>query len=324
MQISEAFDLIKDEIAQIEEVFTENLVSDAHLIGKVGEYIQRSGGKRFRPLALLLSARLCGYKGSDHIPMALVVEFLHTATLLHDDVVDSATLRRGTESANNIWGNSSSVLVGDYLFSKAFSLAVDTGSIPALKTLASTTTAMAEGEVLQLSKHSDSDITEEEYLKVITNKTARLFSASCEVAAILSRATAEKQKALHDYGLCVGIAFQLVDDCLDYTSRNEELGKAIGNDLKEGKVTMPLIKSLREANREEREIIIDAVKSESSDNGNFAEVYAIIKKYSGIEYTMDFACKQRELAKAHLEHFEPNTDRAALTAVADFVISRNN
>lgn len=324
MQIQEAFSLIKDDIKKVEEEFKKNLSSEVYLIKKVGEYILTSGGKRFRPLMLLLSSRLCNNRKSSHIPLAVVVEFIHTATLLHDDVVDNARLRRGNESANSLWGNGASVLVGDYLLSKSFHLAVGQGNIDILETLSETTTRMAEGEVLQLIKHSDINTTEAEYLNVITFKTAVLFSAACKIPAILAETSQERKTALATYGMELGIAFQLMDDCLDYTSRDEELGKSIGNDLKEGKVTLPLIKAYRDANEAEKKIIQDTVEDDELSPERLKEIQDLINKYEGIEYTTGFARERIKNAKAALEAFDPSIERASLEAVADYVIERNN
>ncbi len=324
MQIQEVLALIKEDMRRVEEEFRKNLLSDVYLIRRVGEYILNSGGKRFRPLMVLLASRLCGYHGGLHIPLAVVVEFIHTATLLHDDVVDNATLRRGSPSANAIWGNGSSVLVGDYLLSKAFSITVAQGNIRVLDILSNTTTRMAEGEVLQLIKHSDVNTTEDEYLHVITSKTAVLFSACCRIPAVLANLPIEKEDALATYGISIGIAYQLMDDCLDYTSKSEDLGKTIGNDLKEGKVTLPLIKTYRDATEKERVTIREAVEAEDIDEEALNKVLAIIKKYGGIEYTLEFAKGYINRAKSCLEHFDPDTERAALAAVADYVIERTN
>ncbi len=323
MHIQEAFELIKDDVKKVEEEFKKNLSSDVYLIRKMGEYILMSGGKRFRPLMLLLSARLCGYHGSRQIPLAAVLEFIHTATLLHDDVVDNADLRRGNASANALWGNSASVLVGDFLLSMAFYLAVSNGNLRIMDVLARTTTHMAEGEVLQLIKHSDAKATEEDYLKVITNKTAVLFSAACQVGAILGEMPGDKETALASYGMDLGIAYQLMDDCLDYTSKDEDLGKAVGNDLREGKVTLPLIKTYRDSSPAERETINRAVTSDEADEKALEEIIGLINKHEGIEYTMDNARARVERAKGQLELFEPNIERAAMIAVADYVIERN-
>ncbi|VAV82492.1 Octaprenyl diphosphate synthase [hydrothermal vent metagenome] len=324
MQIQEAFSLIKDDIKLVEEEFKRNLSSDVYLIKKVGEYILTSGGKRFRPLILLLASRLCNNKKSSHIPLAVVVEFIHTATLLHDDVVDNAILRRGNTSANELWGNGASVLVGDYLLSKSFHLAVGQGNIDILETLSRTTTRMAEGEVLQLIKHSDINTTEQEYLDVITFKTAVLFSAACKIPAILAESSDEQSSSLSTFGMELGIAFQLMDDCLDYTSRDEELGKSVGNDLKEGKVTLPLIKTYKEATEAEKKIIKDTVEADELSPEKLKEIQDLIGKYEGIEYTTSFAKERIKNAKAALEVFPPSTERASLEAVAEYVIERNN
>ncbi len=322
MHIQEVFDLIKDDIRIMEDGFKKNLNSDVFLVSKVGEYILKSGGKRFRPMTLLLSARLCGYKGDRHIPLAGVVEFIHTATLLHDDVVDNANLRRGNASANTVWGDGASILVGDYLLSKAFSLAVLHGDMKILKILSHTTTRMAEGEVLQLLKHSDADTTEKEYLDVVTNKTAVLISAAAQTAGILGEVSLGKEVALANFGMGLGIAYQLMDDCLDYISTDESLGKSVGNDLREGKVTMPLIQSSKKATGPERRVIREAVEADDLDDGKLKEVIAIINKYNGIEYTVNRARAYIEEAKKNLDIFEPNIERAGLLAVADFVIDR--
>lgn len=322
VQIQEAFSLIKDDIERVEEEFKRNLSSDVYLIKKIGEYILSSGGKRFRPLILLLASRLCENKKSSHIPLAVVVEFIHTATLLHDDVVDNAVLRRGNTSANELWGNGASVLVGDYLLSKSFHLAVGQGNLSILETLSRTTTRMAEGEVLQLIKHSDINTTEQEYLDVITFKTAVLFSAACEIPAILAESSDEDKAALSSFGMELGIAFQLMDDCLDYTSRDEELGKAVGNDLKEGKVTLPLIKTYKDATEEEKKIIKNTIEADELSPEKLKEIQDLIGKYKGIEYTTGFAKERIKNAKAALETFPPSTERTSLEAVAEYVIER--
>lgn len=322
MHIQEAYDLIKDDILNMEEGFKKNLNSDVYLVSKVGEYILKSGGKRFRPMVLLLCARLCDYKSDRHIPLAGVVEFIHTATLLHDDVVDNANLRRGNASANVVWGDGASILVGDYLLSKAFSLAVLHGDMRILKVLSHTTTRMAEGEVLQLLKHRDAASTEKEYLDVVTNKTAVLISAAAQVAGILGEVSIEKEVALANYGMGLGIAYQLMDDCLDYISTDEDLGKSVGNDLREGKVTMPLIQASKKASEAERAFIREAVEAEDITDSTLREVINIINKYGGIDYTLERARAYIEDAKRQLDVFEPNIERAALLAIADFVIDR--
>lgn len=324
MHIQEVFDLIRDDVREMEEGFKKNLNSDVYLVSKVGEYILKSGGKRFRPMILFLAARLCGYRDGRHIPLAGVIEFIHTATLLHDDVVDNANLRRGNASANTVWGDGASILVGDYLLSKAFSIAVQHGDMRILKILSHTTTRMAEGEVLQLLKHSDAGTTEKEYLDVVTNKTAVLISAAAQLPGVLAGVSLEKEVALANYGMGLGIAYQLMDDCFDYVSTDEDLGKSVGNDLREGKVTMPLIEASKHATDTEKALIKKAVEAEPEDldEKTVELVISIIKKYGGIEYTLNRARGYIEEAKKNLDMFEPNIDRAALIAVADYVIDR--
>ena len=322
MHIQDAIDLVKDDIKKVNEGFATYLDSDVSFIKKVGEYIIESGGYRYRRMLLLLSSKLFGYTGERHIPFAAVMEFIHTATLLHDDVVDNANLRRGRASANSVWGDGTSILVGDYLLAKSFSLAVKDGDQKILESLSKTTTQMAEGEVMQLLKHGDIETTEEEYLTVITNKTAILLSAACKIPALLSNADEDEVRAMSEYGLNLGIAYQLTDDCLDYTSNHEDLGKAIGNDLREGKVTMPLIKAFRDADVSERELIKTVVEADELLDDDLKRVFDIIEKYEGIRYTLDSAMARIEDAKQALEIFEPNIERAALMAVADNVIDR--
>mgnify|MGYP001616933178 CR=1 FL=1 len=322
MHIQEVFDLIRDDVKKVEEGFKKHLSSDVFLISKVGEYILNSGGKRFRPMVLLLCSRLLRYNGDRHIPLAGVIEFIHTATLLHDDVVDNANLRRGKSSANAVWGAGASILVGDYLLSKSFSLAVTYGDERILKVLSMTTTRMAEGEVLQLLKHGDPDSTEKEYLDVITNKTAALISAAAQTAAILSNAPVEKEMALSRFGLGLGIAYQLMDDCLDYISNDNDLGKSVGNDLREGKVTLPLIHASRLAEDSEKRFIRHAIEAEDLTESELKQVICIINKYKGIDYAINKAEAYIEDAKKNLEVFEPDIERTALLAVADFVITR--
>lgn len=323
MQIQEVYNLIKEDLEGVEEEFKKNLDSDVYLVRKVGEYIFNSGGKRFRPTLVLLSSRLCNYQGERHIPLASIIEFLHTATLLHDDVVDNAKMRRGKTSTNAIWGNGASVLVGDFLFAKSFYLMVEDGDTRILELLARTTTSMAVGEILQLLKNSDPETTEEGYIDVIIKKTAILISAACQVGAILGKVSIEKERALAGFGMDTGIAFQLVDDCLDYTSKDEELGKTIGNDLREGKVTLPLIYTLKRSSPEEREGVIEVIEGGELKDSQLRYVTGLIRKYNSIDYTISLARRFIENAKSSLEVFEPGPERSAMMAMADYVVERS-
>ncbi len=318
-----ALNIIGDDLVRVEQQFRKDLESDVPLIRKVGEYVLSSGGKRIRPALLLLAARLCGYQGDQAVPLASVVEFIHTATLLHDDVVDSATLRRGIASANTLWGNEASVLVGDFLFSKSFSLMVGVGSLDILRVLSSATTIIAEGEVLQLLCTGEIDLTEERYIGVVRSKTAILMSAACEAGAILGMVDEPRQRALADFGMDLGIAFQLMDDLLDYTATEEEFGKSIGHDLEEGKITLPLIHTLRNCAADERERIEAVVAKDEMSVDEFRDVSALVRQYGGIDYTVAAARGYIAACLSHLELFAASDIRAALAELADYVVTRN-
>lgn len=317
-----ALALIGEDLKNVELQFKKDLQSDVPLIRKVGEYVLASGGKRIRPALVLLAARLCGYHGDRSVPLASVVEFIHTATLLHDDVVDNANLRRGIASANTLWGNEASVLVGDFLFSKSFSLMVADGDLRILKVLADATTVIAEGEVLQLVCTSDLEITVERFIDVVRCKTAILLSAACEVGAILGDVEPELREALAEYGMELGIAFQLMDDTLDYTANEEQFGKSIGHDLEEGKITLPLIHTLAHCTPEEREVIAAVVEKELLSDEDFASVFELVHRYGGIEHTIAAAREHIELGKKQLEKFAPSPARDALAELADYVVTR--
>ncbi len=318
-----ALALVGDDLKNVEAQFKKDLESDVYLIRKVGEYVLASGGKRIRPALLLLSAKLCGYTGDRHVPLASVIEFIHTATLLHDDVVDNATLRRGSASANEVWGNEASVLVGEFLFSKSFSLMVEAGDLRVLKVMSGATTIIAEGEVLQLLCTSDLDMTLERYIEVVKCKTAVLLSAACEAGAILGKATPAQELALRDFGMDLGIAFQLMDDTLDYTASEEQFGKEIGHDLEEGKITLPLIHTLCKCTDEERDVIAAVVEKEVMEAGDFEAVFTLVHKYGGIQYTTEVAGEYIARCKEHLEAFPDSTVKRALLDLADYVVSRN-
>jgi octaprenyl-diphosphate synthase len=317
-----AFDLVAREMKRVDEGFKHHIDTDVLYIRKVCEYIIRSGGKRYRPMLLLLSAKLLGYEGDRHIPLAAMIEFIHTATLLHDDVVDSAELRRGKPSVNAVWGNSTSVLVGDYLLAKSFNIAVNDGDMRILEVLSKTTSRMAEGEVLQLLRHGDIEMTEADYLQVVSDKTAVLISAACTIAAIVGKASQEGEEALGSFGMDLGIAFQLTDDCLDYVSSSDDLGKAVGNDLREGKVTMPLIEAYRNATVSERDDMRRAVEAKELSPDALRRVVEVINKYRGIEYAKVRARSHVERAKERLGLFPDSKEKSALVSVADAVVDR--
>jgi octaprenyl-diphosphate synthase len=318
-----ALNIIGKELILVEQQFRKDLESDVPLIRKVGEYVLSSGGKRVRPALLLLAARLCGYGGDKAVPLASVVEFIHTATLLHDDVVDSATLRRGIASANTLWGNEASVLVGDFLFSKSFSLMVGVGSLDILRIFSGATTIIAEGEVMQLLCTGEIDLTEERYIGVVRSKTAILMSAACEAGAVLGGVSIEKQQALADFGMDLGIAFQLMDDTLDYIATEEEFGKSIGHDLEEGKITLPLIHTLRYCNESEKESIEAVIDKDEMSLEEFRHVSGLVKHYGGIDYTINAARGYISNCLTHLEPFDAGPVRDAMLQLADYVVTRS-
>lgn len=315
--------LLNDEILRVEEQFRKDLESRVPLIRKVGEYVLASGGKRVRPMMLLLSAKLAGYQGESHVGLASVVEFIHTATLLHDDVVDSAVLRRGQDSANAVWGNEASVLVGDFLFAKSFSIMVREGNLEILKTLSDATTQMAEGEVLQLISTCDVELDEERYIEVVRNKTAVLLSAASRCGALLGSCPPEQEEALSAYGMDLGIAFQFMDDALDYVADQDAFGKECGHDLLEGKVTLPLIHTLKRCNAEERKRIAGIIEQETLPEEDLKYIVGLIHSYDGIDYTRDRAKLLIESAKGHLALFADCPAKEAMIRLADYVVSRN-
>lgn len=312
---------IGDDLEKVDEEFRRNLKSDVPIISIIGEHLLLSGGKRFRPILLLLTSKLCGYRGNDHISMASLIEFIHTATLLHDDVVDKAELRRGIESANSKWGNEACVLVGDFLFTKCFSLMVENGNPKILQIFARATTLMAEGELEELIKTNDLSLTEGNYLSIIARKTAALISAATQIGAILGNVSEEKQFALSEFGMNLGIAFQLIDDNLDYTSKEEEFGKKIGIDLQDGKITLPMIFALGHCNKEERAFIEKTVESPITKE-TFFRVLEIIERHRGLTYTWEKGKGYVEEAKRHLQLFPNSKEKEALYLLADYVLER--
>ncbi|PLX96223.1 MAG: octaprenyl diphosphate synthase [Desulfuromonas sp.] len=316
-------DLLQEDMDRVEARFQEHLSSDVPLINQVGQYVLSSGGKRFRPMLLLLAAKLCEYEGQHHVELAGVVEFIHTATLLHDDVVDSAELRRGNRSANTVWGNQTSVLVGDFLFAKTFSIMVGCGNLEVLRLLADTTTRMAEGEVQQLLNTCDLEVDEARYLDVIRSKTAILIAAACEVGAVLADASAEQVLAMREFGLEIGIAFQLMDDALDYVAEQKDFGKEKGHDLAEGKMTLPLIHALTQVDARQHEEVARIIEEEELSAADLEYVCELIAMNDGIEYTRKKAAERIDIAKQYLQIFPPSTAREALEILADYVVARN-
>ncbi len=322
MEIQDVFQQYVDDMNAVEDLIEARRYSYAHLIPEITDHVVKSGGKRLRPLLLIISSDLCGYRGDRRFPLASVMEFIHTASLLHDDVIDHATIRRGKPSANNIWGNSASVLVGDYLYSSSFGILAEDGDQTVQKLLATTTSSMAEGEIIQLEKCGDINATEKEYFSVIEKKTAILISAACAIGAILAKAPELEIEALTKFGMRLGTAFQLTDDTLDYVAREDELGKTIGMDLKEGKITLPLIRTFKECDSDEKKIIEKAV--ENTEEDYIKETTFLINKYDGIQYSLDKADRLIEEGKAFLEIFGDSTPKDALLTISDYVVERKS
>jgi octaprenyl-diphosphate synthase len=314
--------LIADDLTKLESTIQQLITTKIGFIKEIVNHIIRSGGKRVRPILIILTARLCGYKDEKHIPYAAIVEFIHTATLLHDDVVDNAQTRRGSSTANTVWGNEPSVLVGDFLFSKSFELMTHNGNEEILRIMSEATTALAEGEILELLKTCDADTTEEEYLEIINNKTASLFSAACEVGAILGKVDQKKRVALKDFGYNLGMAFQLTDDVLDYISYDAVLGKRVGTDLKEGKVTLPLIYALKSSTEKEKTYINNVLGKARVTAKDFERISKIIRKYGGVEYTVNATKQFIDEAKGNLQSFQPSAYKESLITLADYILAR--
>lgn len=322
MQIQDVFSAYKDDLQQVGKHLDRYITSEVKLIPEVSHHLIDSGGKRFRPLLLLISSRLCGYSGEHRFALAAVIEFIHTASLLHDDVIDQAAIRRGKTSANNIWGNAASVLVGDFLYSKAFKLLSEVSDLTLLKLMSGITNTMSEGEVFQLVKCGDIDITEEEYLAIIEKKTAVLLSAACAAGAILGSADQNKVDAIGRFGYKIGMAFQITDDTLDYMAREREFGKSIGKDLEEGKMTLPLIFALKNATQEERDKARGLIADKERNEKAIPAILNLIQKYHGIDYSLQCAEKYIKDAQALLQVFTECPEIDQLNAVAKYILSR--
>jgi octaprenyl-diphosphate synthase len=314
--------LVDDDLRQVDTVIRTRLASDVELINQIAEYIIGGGGKRLRPLVVVVAGRACGSSDDGrHAEAAAIIEFIHTATLLHDDVVDGSKLRRGRETANEVWGNEASVLVGDYVYSRAFEMMVSLGSMRVMDVMAGATNKIAEGEVLQLLNANDADTTQERYFEVIYRKTAKLFESGAQIAAILTGAPATVEGAMARYGRHLGTAFQLIDDVLDYHSDSEQLGKNLGDDLAEGKPTLPLIYALRVGNEEQRRVIRRSIEQGSS--AELAAVTAAIESTGGLAYTARLARQEAALAVEALAELPESAYKQALRELADFAVERN-
>lgn len=312
---------IAADMQAVDAVIRERLTSDIALVNSVAEYIVGAGGKRLRPAVVLLIARALGYRGTLHVQLAAVVEFIHTATLLHDDVVDESDLRRGRATANARFGNAASVLVGDFLYSRSFQMMVDAGNMRIMRILADATNRIAEGEVLQLLNVHDPSVNEERYFGVVERKTATLFEAGARIAAVLADADAATEEHCAHYGASLGRAFQIVDDMLDYAGQTEDIGKRLGDDLREGKVTLPLIHALRSATADQRELVVNAVRD---GQGDFEAIARIVNANGSIAYSGELARREVAAAERAVRELSPSDYRDSLLDLLAFAVGRDH
>jgi octaprenyl-diphosphate synthase len=317
------FAAVKDDLDDIEKALADNLNPYLDLVSEVAGHILFSGGKRLRPLLMVLSARICGYNGDYEKTFSTALEYLHTATLLHDDVVDEATLRRGKPAAHSKWGTPITILVGDYLLARALSISAATDRLRIVQILAGLTENMSQGEVHQLMRKGDINLTEAEYKEVIRRKTAMLFEAACRVSAIIADGTEEQETALSEYGYNLGIAFQMADDLFDYTLQTSEFGKEVGADLREGKLTLPVIYALKQAPSGDRDIMIKIIQNQDFSEADFERLTDLLKKYGGLTYTHDTAASYIDTAKKALTVFDPSATKDTMLDIADYVLKRS-
>jgi octaprenyl-diphosphate synthase len=322
--LAQIFEPIRADLEKVDGEFVRHVQSQVDLIPKIGNYIQNSGGKRMRPAVLLMAARLAGYQGDRAVLYAAVVEFIHTATLVHDDIIDDSDLRRGRLAVHSRWGNDITVLLGDYLYIKSMAMALTHDSLDLVRLLCEVTLRMIEGELYQLTKNGDADITEEEHFEIIRRKTAYLFGGCAQIGGLLGNVGSEREQALREYGFNLGIAFQIVDDLLDFTGDTDTVGKPIGSDLREGKVTLPLIHLLRQPNDGNApRIVREIIASRSVTGDQWEELRRGLREHASIDYAFRRASEFAERAKKPLYSFPPSSERDALLALPDYVLSRD-
>lgn len=315
--------LVAQDLADVNEIIVNRMQSPVALIPQLAGYLIASGGKRLRPVLTLAAAQMCGYQGEVHKPLAACVEFIHTATLLHDDVVDESDLRRGQASANAVFGNKSSVLVGDFLFSRAFQVMVEAGSLDVLRILSNASAVIAEGEVLQLTTSNDTETSEEAYLEVIKAKTAELFAAACRIGAVVAGRPTAEEDALRSYGMNLGIAFQLVDDVLDYSAAQARLGKTIGDDFREGKITLPIVLAFRRGDDTERAFWRRTMEDLDQGEGDLEKAIALMGRHNALRDSVERARHYASVARDALGLFPASPVKRALLEVLEFVVDRD-
>jgi len=311
------------DMERVNQLILNNMESNVPLIPQLAGHLIAAGGKRLRPLLTLASAGICNYRGKNHISLATAVEFIHTATLLHDDVVDDSGLRRGRDTANSVWGNQSTVLVGDFLFSRAFRLMVQSDSIRVLDILANASAVIAEGEVAQLTTANNTDTEEDSYLNVISSKTAALFAAACQIGAVIGERPSQEENALYQYGLNLGIAFQLVDDYLDYGASDNRLGKDVGDDFREGKITLPVILAFRRGKTEEQDFWRRTLENLDQNKDDFNYAQKLLNEHKALSETQVRARGYTETARTALNVFPQSPYKKALEEVVDFCVDRS-
>jgi len=323
MQMHEVVRTYEKDLDMVEKFLEKEQDSYVKLIPEISKHIIASGGKRLRPLLLIISSDLFGYHESRRYSMASVIEFIHTASLLHDDVIDHANIRRGKAAANRVWGNTASILVGDYLYATSFRLLAEDGDPVVQRIVSSATTTMVEGEAIQFIKSGDAEISEAEYLSIIEKKTAVLMSASCSLGAALAGAPRSSIDMLAEIGMKLGVSFQVTDDTLDYVGVEENFGKNIGMDLREGKMTLPLIRALSQGSKSEKELIRDIVSRKSADDKDIKRIIAFMKAYGGIDYALGKATQFIDQAKKSIKTFPDSDARKSLLSIADYILDRN-
>jgi octaprenyl-diphosphate synthase len=316
--------LVEDDLAKVEELFAEQVRSDVKLVGEIGRYVQEGGGKRIRPALLLLGCRLCGYRGERAILLASVVEFIHTATLLHDDIIDEATVRRGRRSVNSRWGNDITVLLGDFLYTKSMAMALSQDNLKVLRLLSDVTLRMIEGEILEIERNADLDVKVEDHIDIMRRKTADLFAACLRIGAILGEVGDEREQALTSYGENLGLCFQMVDDLLDFTAEEETLGKPVANDLREGKLTLPMIFLLRRAGLAVEPKVKAVLEDRGFERVSREEIVRLVREHGALEEARTMAIDYASRARRHLLVFERSKYREALEALPDFILSRDH
>jgi octaprenyl-diphosphate synthase len=316
--------LVENDLTRVEEVFAEQVRSDVPLVAEIGRYIQEGGGKRVRPALLLLASRLCGYRGERAVTLASTVEFIHTASLLHDDIIDEATVRRGRRSVNSRWGNDITVLLGDFLYTKSMAMALSQDNLRILRLLSDVTLRLIEGEILEIERNANIDVTEAQHLDIIRRKTADLFAACTRIGAILGDVAPEHEEALSSYGLDLGLCFQMVDDLLDFTAEEKTLGKPVANDLREGKVTLPMIFLLRRGGRAASEKVRAVLEDRAFARVTRDELVRMARECGALDEARALAERHAAAARRALLAFEPSEYREALEALPGFILARDH